>query len=194
LDIDEGTVNCLTFGQFAQVFPLLPHMKKRAQNGSIFAAKAPKKLSNSIFVGQLVCGSNFSDSQMIRIRNNSNKKVKQNLRNKPSTPSIECDVTYLITVDMKHRIVIIKQEGNHSNECKIYQKKKGYLIMRRLITDYRIEIINSRFETKTLEFYGRDEIIKKPSFFKEKDSPFVRIDRGTGYRLDVAALLDKADV
>lgn len=107
--------------------------------------------------------------------------TETNLGNKPNIPSIECDVSYLIRIHMKHNVVIIQQEG-HFDECKIYQKRKGYLIMRRLITDYNIEIRKLEIWNKTLEFYGRDEIIKKSLLLKKKVSPFVRIDRGTNYR------------
>lgn len=188
LDIEKGIVNCLTFGQFAQVLPLLPHLKKRALDGLVFTPKAPKKLSNSIFVRRFVCGSNFSDSQMTRVRNN--KRIKQNVRKRLSAISAECDVTYLITIDMKHRVIIIEQEGNHSAECRTYQRQKGYLIIRRLITEYTINVMNSRFNIETLKYYGGDEIIKKPYFFKDENSSFIRQDTGMDYNLDIALLFD----
>lgn len=90
---------------------------------------------------------------------------------------------------MKHRVIIIEQKQNHSVDCKTYQRQKGYLTMRGLITDYSINIMNSKFNIETLKYYGRDEITKRP-FFKNKDSSFIRQDIGMDYNLDIALLFD----
>lgn len=189
-EIDTGKSFCLSFGQFAQIFPFLPQMKFQANGTSFSNAKKPKKWQNSVFVGQMVCSSNFSDEQISNFRNYNNKKLRE--RNRLTLVDVNCEVSYLVTLDLKHRIVLIRKSGTHCTDCHSYQKFKGYPIMRRLLTEYPKKVLNRNYDYDLLSFYRRDEIClkNKHTFFKPKKSKLLTNASKSDYDLDLYRLMN----
>ncbi|AWU77564.1 hypothetical protein CAS74_002278 [Pichia kudriavzevii] len=160
--IETGISYCLSFGQFAQVLPFLPHMKFSKELGSSnFRPKRPKKWNNLIHNAIMVCHTNYSEEQMRRSRR---KTESKGLRNR-TLLNTDCPVKYDVTIDLLHGVVFIKKLEEHSSECHSIQQQKGYLITRRLKTEKNIR---DRFDRDLLDYYGIDKIIMKnhDRFFK----------------------------
>ncbi|KAG0674955.1 hypothetical protein C6P40_001963 [Pichia californica] len=172
--IEEGKSFCLSFGQFAQIFPLLSRMKEKKSSVNIARAKKPKKWDNQIFFGVFVCSSNFSGAQMKKYREYNAKTAN----GKMSLINLNCKVEYYITIDLRHQLVLIKSFNEHCEGCHNYQKYKGYLIMRKLITAYSIEELEDRFPHEIVKYFGKDEINlkNKHTFFKPRKAKFITRD------------------
>lgn len=189
MDIEAGNSMCFTFGQFAQVFPFINSMKLKA-SGSHLRSNNSQKWNNMIYVTEFVCSSNFSDHQMKGFRNYNFKRNSTNTR--LTLVDLECPVTYHLTIDLRHQVVLIKAIGTHCSHCHEYQKYKGYLIMRRLITTYTKKVLNERFDIDVLKHYGRDEIClkNKHTFFKARNSKFITVDTCDNYESDFYRLMN----
>lgn len=84
-----------------------------------------------------------------------------------------CPLTYNITIDFKHRLVLILVTGKHLNGCLDYQRKKGFLVIKDLFnlsSDPVLckDIASFGFDMSILKYYGFDDIdlYYKPSLDK----------------------------
>ncbi|KAG0671083.1 hypothetical protein C6P42_003682 [Pichia californica] len=163
LEIENGISHCLTFGQFIQVFPFLRNMKHQASTNYRFHQRSPKYLQNYIFYCNMTCSSDYSDKQMKSresAASNSNKRQRLNVLN------IQCPTKYQLAIDFKHRVVFIRSRGYHSDQCHPFQKSKGYLIMKKLMTVHSKkevckDLMNDKYPDNLLIYYGRDQINMK---------------------------------
>lgn len=164
LDIEKGYPHCFTFAQFIKVFPFMRGMKMGSSSTSTFVSRKPSYFNNYIQYAMMVCSSNYSEEQMRRKKKARTDSPK--LRNRLKIVSIDCPVKYKITIDFKHKVVLIRSYEKHSKLCHLFQKRKGYTIMRKLMTimdsnQSSTLYMNTMYDHSKLEYYGRDQICLK---------------------------------
>ncbi|GME73282.1 unnamed protein product [Ambrosiozyma monospora] len=129
--VTEGGCFVFTFLQFAKLFPFLPTMKKDPPNTRWYQ-KAAKHYQGMIHVDNFICSTQFdSDS----VTDETMRRIKSQRSTTKKTS--KCPVTYRVVVDLLHKVVFLRTNGEHSVGCSELRTEACHPVLRKLAVHFK---------------------------------------------------------